>query len=296
MNNNVCFSVLPLNVRGIRDLTKRKSIFTWVRNRKADIIFLQETYSTFDVIDSWKYQWPGDMYYSHGSNHSKGVLVLIRETLQFELKSVKKDIQGRFVIVEALVKECPVLLINIYAPNKTNEATDFYKNLRSTLLESDYDQDYKIVKGGDFNAPLNFQLDSYGSKTEKREVVIKIRELIFDFNLVDIWRIRNSNKRRYTWKQKKPVIQRRLDYWLISDDFQDDVDNTDIISAIKTDHAAIVLHINSIEKQPPGPSYWKFNSSLLDEPKYIDLIKDNVPLWLTEFKEALDKNLLWNLI
>ena len=80
------------------------------------------------------------MFYSHGSNHSKGVLVLIRDTLQFELKSVKNDTRGRFVIVEALVQESPVLLINIYAPNKTNEAVDFYEDLRSTLLESDYDQ------------------------------------------------------------------------------------------------------------------------------------------------------------
>ena len=76
--NNVCFNVLSLNVRGNRDLNKRKSIFTWARNQKADISFLQETYSTPDVFDSWKFQWPGDMYYSHGSNHSKGVLVLIR--------------------------------------------------------------------------------------------------------------------------------------------------------------------------------------------------------------------------
>ena len=76
--NNVCFNVLSLNVRGIRDLDKRKSIFTWARNQKADIIFLQETCSTADVFDSWKFQWPGDMYYSHGSNHSRDVLVLIR--------------------------------------------------------------------------------------------------------------------------------------------------------------------------------------------------------------------------
>ena len=117
--NNVCFYVLSLNVRGIRDLNKRKSIFTWTRNQKADIIFLQETFSTPDVFDSWKFQWSGDLYYSHRSNHSKGVLVLIRETLQLELKSVKKDSHGRFVIVEALVQDSPVLLINIYAPNNT---------------------------------------------------------------------------------------------------------------------------------------------------------------------------------
>ena len=81
------------------------------------------------------------MFYSHGSNHSKGNLLLVGETLQFELKSVRKDGHGRFVIVEALVQDSPVLLINIYAPNKSNEAIDFYENLRTTLLESDYDQD-----------------------------------------------------------------------------------------------------------------------------------------------------------
>ena len=165
--DNVCFNVLSLNVRGIRDLNKRKTIFTWVRNQKADIIFLQEIFSTPDVFDSWKFQWPGDMYYSHGSNHNKGVLVLIRVTLQFELNSVRKDSHGRFVIVEAFVQDSPVLLINIYAPNKTNEAIDFYENIRTNLLKSDYDQDCKFIMGGDFSVPLILQLDSYGSKTEK---------------------------------------------------------------------------------------------------------------------------------
>ena len=116
------------------------------------------------------------------NNHSKGVLVLIRETLQIELKSVRKDMRGRFVIVEALVQDSPVLLINIYAPNKTYEAIDFYENLRTTLLESDFDQDYKFIMGGDFNVPLSLQLDSNGSKTEKRDVVTKIRHLMLDFN------------------------------------------------------------------------------------------------------------------
>ena len=54
--------------------------------------------------------------------------------------------------------------------------------------------------GGDFNVPLNLQLDSYGSKSEKREVVIKIRDLMLDFNLVDIWRFRNPDKKCYKWK------------------------------------------------------------------------------------------------
>ena len=58
----------------------------------------------------------------------------------------------------------------------------------------------KIIMGGDFNVPLNLQLDSYGSKSEKIDVVIKIRDLMLDFNLVDIWRLRNPDKKCYKWK------------------------------------------------------------------------------------------------
>ena len=34
--------------------------------------------------------------------------------------------------------------------------------------------------------------------------------------------------------KKNPVIQRRLDFWLISSSLQEDVDNVDIIPAIKS--------------------------------------------------------------
>lgn len=119
---------------------------------------------------------------------------------------------------------------------------------------------------------------------------------MLDFNLVDIWRLWNPDKKCYIWKQNKPLVQHWLDYWLKSDDFQDDMDNTGIISAIKTDHAAIVLQVNSVEKQPSGPSYWKFNSSLPEDLEYINLLKDNVLSWLAEFSDVLDKGLLWDLI
>ena len=53
--------------------------------------------------------------------------------------------------------------------------------------------------------------------------------------------------------------------------------------------------LNSVEKQPTGPLYWKFNSGLLEDPEYINLKNDNVPSWLVEFSDVLDKGLLWDL-
>ena len=51
-------------------------------------------------------------------------------------------------------------------------------------------------------------------------------EIKLAYDLVDIWRIRNPNKIKFTWRQKKPFIQRHLDYWLISDGIQDFIEDS----------------------------------------------------------------------
>ena len=45
-----------------------------------------------------------------------------------------------------------------------------------------------------------------------------------------------------------------------------------------------------------GPSYWKFNSSLLDDQNYIQLIHSEYPKWISEFSEVKDNSVLWDLI
>ena len=54
---NVNFKLISLNARGIRDFQKRKAIFSWIKKQNADIAFLQETYSTPEIVDEWKFQW-----------------------------------------------------------------------------------------------------------------------------------------------------------------------------------------------------------------------------------------------
>ena len=120
--------------------------------------------------------------------------------------------------------------------------------------------------------------------------------MCLDFDLVDIWRIRNPESKRFTWRQRNPFIQRRLDYWLISDACQDEIERCDIIPSINSDHSAIYLHFNSIDKPKHGPSFWKFNASLTEDDDFIKLINDSVPVWLNELSEVTDKRLLWDLI
>ena len=45
MYTAVNLSLVSLNVRGIREQTKRKSIFSHQKDKRADVYFLQKTYS-----------------------------------------------------------------------------------------------------------------------------------------------------------------------------------------------------------------------------------------------------------
>ena len=72
--------------------------------------------------------------------------------------------------------------------------------------------------------------------------------------------------------KKSTFIQRRLDYWLVSDSYHEEVERVDIIPSVNSDHSAIVLHFNSIEKPKCGPLYRKFNASLLEASDFLLLI------------------------
>ena len=41
--------MLSLNVRGIRSMEKRKALLIWLQKQNADVIFLQETYSSKEI-------------------------------------------------------------------------------------------------------------------------------------------------------------------------------------------------------------------------------------------------------
>jgi len=60
-------------------------------------------------------------FFSHVTNHSCGVMVLVRSDLDFKLKSVEVDNEGRYIIMEADVQSSNFLFVNIYVPNALAE-------------------------------------------------------------------------------------------------------------------------------------------------------------------------------
>ena len=199
MGRNNEFNLLSLNVRGIRTFEKRKAVFSWLVNSDADIFFLQETYSTRDIENIWRRQWKGEMFFSHGSSHSRGVLILIRDNLDFKIHSTKVNSQGRYIFLEAYIHDSPYFLLNIYARNKCSEKFVFFKDVSDILKGATVEQDHPFKVGGDFNIILGHVLDGQGANSKRKDSGKIVEDMPAELDLVDLWRIRNPTVTRFTW-------------------------------------------------------------------------------------------------
>ena len=112
-------------------------------------------------------------------------------------------------------------------------------------------------------------------------------------SLIGIWRVRNKTKKRFTWRRYNPYVQSRLDFWLISESVQSDIMENDIIPCVLSDHDYVTLHLQ-IKKQKIGPSYWKFNNSLLNNQEYVVTLNENFQEWVNEYVKKDDKKMLWD--
>ena len=110
---------------------------------------------------------------------------------------------------------------------------------------------------------------------QKKLSINKIESIMAENDLCDIWRLQNENTRQYTWRSFNPLVQRRLDYYLISNHLQPLVTSSKICNAISLDHSAILLSIRTLSDTEKGPSHWRFNTSLLDDKDYVENIKLN---------------------
>ena len=286
---------ISLNVRGISNFRKRRTIFTWCRKQKADVIFLQETHSTKDNELLWKREWGAPFFCSHGANNSRGVAILIRNNFDCAVEEIVTDANGRYIMLKVLLRGERAILVNIYGPNRDNKLVDFYHSVLQSIKTNDFDSD-NIIMGGDFNCPLNPIVDKRGGNLMPRQSVINaIESLQWELDLHDVWRIKNPTERSFTWSQPEPLVLSRLDYWLISNSISDNVCEVDIIPSIKTDHSAIKIEFKDVGDGVKGPGLWKLNCSLLRDEVYVNEINRMIPTWIYEGRTDLsDPRSVWD--
>ena len=111
---------------------------------------------------------------------------------------------------------------------------------------------------------------------------------IFDQNnLVDIWRIHNPSLKGYTFRKNHftGLIQQRLDYIFISNNFQDYFKKVSILPSFCSDHSPISGILESSQIQL-GKNFLKFNSSLINDEKYVTQMKQHIGEVKSQFNPA----------
>ena len=286
---------LSLNVRGLNKSIKRRTVFRWLHKQNQHIIFLQESYCSKNLEPIWENEWGGKAFFSHGTNHSKGVITLINPSVNFKVEKEISDKQGSFITLKLSLEEKVIVLVNIDAPNDVAQQVSFFKRLNQQLEEFAHDT---IVIGGDFNCALTSNDKKGGKPVSKKSAVIhEVNTLCDLYNLSDTWRNLNNDKQCYTWRTKSFKIQCRLDLFLVSQELIQLAKKCDIVYAPESDHSAVSLVLQSHRlNQKRGPGFWKFNTALLKDETYVTALKINIPIFKEKYNEVHDLGLKWDLI
>ena len=168
-------------------------------------------------------------------------------------------------------------MINLYNANTEKEQIEVLSNLFALLKTFDINPNKHIIMAGDFNLFFNSNLDTAGrNPTLKRKSLAKFIELKEAYDLCDIWRVRNTKVKQFTFTQQHSsgFIQRRLDYFFISNGLQEFASTTDILTPISTDHSPVFFSLSQEKGNIRSKGFWKFNSSLIKDQKCVNEIKD----------------------
>ena len=171
---------MSLNVRGLRNRVKRNSTFSFLKDKNFQFYFLQEIYSVPDDANTWSNEWGGDIFFSHGSTHSRGVL--IKPSCSYSVEGLNRDQNGRIISINLSSGSANILLCNTYAPNDLQQQLAFLRNLNNFLI-TNVDIGNLIV-GGDWNVTLEAVDKKGGSQWKPTSYRNQLISMMKEFSLI----------------------------------------------------------------------------------------------------------------
>ena len=141
-------SIITLNVNGLNAPTKRQRLTEWIKKQDPYICFLQETHLKRDTY-RLKVKSCKKIFHTNGNQKKAGVAILISNKIDFEIKPVKRDKEGHYIMIKGSMQEEDITIINIYAPN-----IGAPQYVRQMLRSMKREISINTIIVGDINTPL----------------------------------------------------------------------------------------------------------------------------------------------
>jgi len=245
--------LISWNINGIRTRAKNKEIDP-IFDENPDIILFQETKAKYDQLDSNLKNIEGyHSYFSPGESTRSGGIATFSK--------IKPSLVKKFFKIPDSTLKMKVLnfnfdnftLIHIYAPTGTGSKAnkdaklEFFNKL---LNFAEKHSDDNVIIAGDFNiahSEKDISNPEDSSKTvtfleEEREIIDKLEK----FGFVDSFRAINPDEVAFSaWKSQKAKESgegSRLDYFFISKNLKESIEDSKILSEIEgSKHSPIEL-------------------------------------------------------
>ena len=108
-------SIITFNVNGLNAPTRRHRLDEWIQKQDPYICCLQETHLT--PKDTYRLKvkgWEKKIFHANCDQNKTGVAVLISDKIDFEIKALKRDKEGHYIMVKESFQEKDTTIIKIY--------------------------------------------------------------------------------------------------------------------------------------------------------------------------------------
>ena len=130
------------------------------------------------------------IFHANGDQKKAGVAILISDKIDMQIKAVKRDKEGHYIMIKGSIQEEDITMINIYGPN-----TGAPQYVRQILTRMKGEINTIIL--GDFNTPLTPMGRSTKQKISKETQTLN--DTMDQLELIDIYRTFHPKTMNFTF-------------------------------------------------------------------------------------------------
>ncbi|CAM5082955.1 unnamed protein product, partial [Natator depressus] len=181
---------------------------------------------------------------------------------------VTEVVPGHLLHLRVRLEGLVVNLVNIYAPQVSSQRPQFYQQVSDFL--GTLDSHECLILGGDFNTTLE-ERDRSGAEPSPAAATI-LRDIVDYHSLVDVWRDHHpDDTSTFTFAHSSTVRP-----------------------APFSDHHLVTVTV-SLRAEGPGPAYWHFNNSLLEDESFVMSFREFWLAWREQWRAFPSVRRWWDL-
>jgi len=229
-------SMITLNVNRLSAPTKRQRLAKWIQKQEPYLCCLQETHlkprNTYRLkVKGWK-----KIFHANGDQKKAGIATPISDKIYFEIKAMKRDKEGHYIMIKGSIQEEDITIINTYAPNI---GAPQYVRQMLTSMKGEVNSNTIIV--GDINTPLSPIYRSTKQKINKE--IQTLNDTMDQLDLIDIYRTFHPKTMIFTFFSSAHGTFSRIDHILGHNSSLGKFKKIEIVPSIISDHSVVRLDV-----------------------------------------------------